>query len=233
VGSVPFRGNFKPTNIHNCLWEYPSVQTFTAQSAFKYDYPEKVITDAIEEINGKRRKHPRFVGVEQSLRMIEKSSTEYEKEVKLLIPLINRVASFVPARRKRKLHIGLFGYSRNVGEFALPRAIGFCAALYSIGLPPEILGLKALTERDIEYLQDIYVNFEGDMKEALRYYNPDVLGILPHALKKRLRLDLFEYEIHEEHRQITTRIIEALGNNRLENAEKDIVEAAWARRFLG
>lgn len=233
VGSVPFRGNFKPTNIHNCLWEYPSVQTFTAQSAFKYDYPEKVITDAIEEINGKRRKHPRFVGVEQSLRMIEKSSTEYEKEVKLLIPLINRIASFVPARRKRKLHIGLFGYSRNVGEFALPRAIGFCAALYSIGLPPEILGLKALTERDIEYLQDIYVNFEGDMKEALRYYNPDVLGILPHALKKRLRLDLFEYEIHEEHRQITTRIIEALGNNRLENAEKDIVEAAWARRFLG
>jgi phosphoenolpyruvate carboxylase len=233
VGSVPFRGNFKPTNVHNCLFEYPSVQTFTIQSAFKYDYPEKIITDAIEEINGKRRKHPRFIEAGQSLKIIEKSCMEYEKGVRLLIPLINRIASFVPARRKRKLHVGLFGYSRNVGEFALPRAIGFCAALYSIGLPPEILGLNALTERDVEYLQDLYVNFEVDMKEALRYYNPDVQKILPPALKRRLRLDLFEYETHETHRRITTRIIDALGNNRMENVEKDIVEAAWERSFLG
>ncbi len=233
VGSVPFRGNFKPTNVHNCLFEYPSVQTFTIQSAFKYDYPEKIITDAVEEINEKRRKHPRFIDAGQSLKIIEKSSTEYEKGVRLLIPLINKIASFVPARRKRKLHVGLFGYSRNVGEFALPRAIGFCAALYSIGLPPEILGLNALTERDIEYLQDLYVNFEVDMKEALRYYNPDVQRILPAALKRRLRLDLFEYETHEKHRRITTRIIDALGNNRMENVEKDIVEAAWERSFLG
>jgi phosphoenolpyruvate carboxylase len=233
VGSVPFRGNFRPTNIHNCLGEYPSVQTFTTQSAFKFDYPEKIVMDAIEEVNGKKRKHPRFVEVEQSLKIIEKSSKEYEKDVRLLVPLINRIAPLVPARRKRKLHIGLFGYSRNVGEFSLPRAIGFCAALYSVGLPPEILGLKALTGRDLEYLQDTYVKFEEDMKHALRYYNPDVLNILPPALKKRLRLDLFEYEIQEEHRQITSRIIDALRNNRLENLERNIVEAGWERRFLG
>jgi phosphoenolpyruvate carboxylase len=233
VGSVPFRGNFKPINIHNCLWEYPSVQTFTAQSAFKYDYPENIITDAIEEITGKKRRHPRFIGVEQALALIEKFSKEYEKQLRLLAHLINRIASFVPPRRKRKLHIGLFGYSRKAGEFALPRAIGFCAALYSIGLPPEILGLNALTERDIEYLQDAYVNFENDVKEALKYYNPSVTKILPHALVKRLRLDLFDYEIEEEHAYITTQIIQALKKNRLENIEKDIVEAAWMRKFLG
>ena len=34
----------------------------------------------------------------------------------------------VPRRRMRKLHIGLFGYSRSIGGISLPRAISFCAA---------------------------------------------------------------------------------------------------------
>ena len=41
-GSAPFRGNFKPTNIKNCIQGYPSVYTFTLQSAFKYDYNIKI-----------------------------------------------------------------------------------------------------------------------------------------------------------------------------------------------
>ena len=41
---------------------------------------------------------------------------------------------------------------KNVEGISLPRAITFTSALYSIGLPPEILGLNALNEAKTEQL---------------------------------------------------------------------------------
>lgn len=233
VGSAPFRGNFKPTNVYNCLWEYPSVQTFTLQSAFKYDYPETIVREAIDEIKSRQRRQPRFVSEEKCLEIINRVSGEYSKLVRMLSTLINLVAKHVPARRRRKLHIGLFGYSREVGEVSLPRAIPFCAALYSIGLPPELLGLSALRERDLEFLPDIYVNFEEDLRDAMRYFNPEVEKLLPREVWKRLNLSLVEYEHDEAHAEVTSRIISAVKKGRLENLGEDIVEAAWLRKFLG
>ncbi|MFP3983808.1 MAG: phosphoenolpyruvate carboxylase [Desulfurivibrionaceae bacterium] len=234
VGSAPFRGNFKPTNIHNCLWEYPSVQTFTAQSAFKYDFAPGEVARAIEEINARKRSHPRYIGIDRSLDIIDRYSAQYSKEIKLLAPRINKLAGYVPSRRKRKLHIGLFGYSRSIDDVSLPRAITFCAALYSIGLPPEILGLSALRKKDIEYFDDVYVNFREDLRDSLRFFNPDVLEIVPTYLKDQIQTSLkMDYETDEAHRQITSRIIHDLQRDKLQNLEKDILEAAWHRKFLG
>jgi phosphoenolpyruvate carboxylase len=233
VGSVPFRGNLKPTNVDNCLEGYPSVQTFTVQSAFKYDYPEKDVRKAIDKISRKRRKKPITVDEERCLEIIEKFSAEYEKHVKLLAPLINHVAKYIPSRRKRKLHIGLFGYSRNVGEISLPRAIRFCASLYSIGLPPEMLGMSVLNQRDIEYFAEIYKNFENDLRDAMSYFNEEVLKILPHPLTKKLKTIMVEFEVDEDHKQITNQIINCLKKERFENLQELIVRAAWMRKFLG
>ena len=82
--------------------------------------------------------------------------SEYQKQISLLSHIVNDFSVHIPVRRKRKLHIGLYGYSRNIGELKLPRAITFCAALYSYGLPPEIIGLNALEEKDMDYIKDIY-----------------------------------------------------------------------------
>ena len=62
----------------------------------------------------------------------------YQSRIEELAPLINSVAQYVPRRRARKLHIGLFGYSRNVKGKAMPRAIPFAAAFYSLGIPPGV-----------------------------------------------------------------------------------------------
>ncbi|WP_243670001.1 phosphoenolpyruvate carboxylase [Methanoculleus chikugoensis] len=84
----------------------------------------------------------------------------------------------MPERRKRKLHIGLFGYARSTGGITLPRAIKFTAALYSIGLPPEVLGLDALDDADIGFLRDTYINFDEDLRAAARFLNTET-GFVP------------------------------------------------------
>ncbi|MHA2121693.1 MAG: phosphoenolpyruvate carboxylase, partial [Promethearchaeota archaeon] len=50
VGSVPFRGNLRPDTVERVIKEYPSVQTFTLQSAFKYDYSPKVVSKAVDQL---------------------------------------------------------------------------------------------------------------------------------------------------------------------------------------
>ena len=77
------------------------------------------------------------------LGILGKCRQEYERQIEVIAPFINAVAAYVPARRARKLHIGLFGYSRCVAGVCLPRAISFATALYSVGIPPEFLGYES------------------------------------------------------------------------------------------
>lgn len=236
VGSAPFRGNLKPTNPENCLQGYPSVQTFTLQSAFKYDYPLKEVQDAVGKISRSKRRPPLPMEEGRCLGLIDKISRAYHDEVREVAPLVNRIALYVPKRRKRKLHIGLFGYSRKVGELSLPRAIGFCASMYSLGLPPELLGLSALAARDLEDLRVAYGSFDEDLKAALPYYNEKVLTLLSAGLRKRLRKALGFIEAgapDEEHRAVTDLILSDLKKERFTSMGENITKAGWMRGFLG
>lgn len=137
----------------------------------------------------------------------------------------------VPARRKRKLHVGLFGYSRNNDGIHLPRAITFTSTLYSIGIPPEILGIGTLSDDDIDFVRDIYVNFDADLKDALRYLNPDS-RYLPEGITARVH-NLVDFEIDEEHREISNEIISLLDKGNSEDLRANILRAAAIRKFIG
>jgi len=233
AGSPPFRGNLTPYTVEDVLSEYPDVETFTVQSAFKYDNPVEDVLKAIKFLKSAERRPFREIDEELCIRLIRKYSQEYQAEIEYLAPLINEVSRYVPRRRMRKLHVGLFGYSRSLGRIRLPRVIGFCAACYSIGLPPEIIGLNSLSPEDIRCLKEVYVNFEKDMERALRFFNPECLELLPLEVRSCIRNELFDYEPDMAHRAITSRIISRLKENNMEGLQEMIIEAAHIRRFLG
>lgn len=234
-GSAPFRGNLKPTNAKDIVKGYPSVYTYTLQSAFKYDYNIKDVTNAVSFLNSHQTGKPIAVDEEKCLPMIEKLHREYERQVKLLEPLINRIAPYVPSRRKRKLHIGLFGYSRNVSGLKLPRAITFCASLYSYGLPPEMLGLNALTGNELDYIRDIYSNFGNDLKDAMQYLNKENLRIFPKEIADAAEKTsgMVDFEAEPKHEKITSIIVENLEKNDPRLLTENITRAGFIRGFLG
>ena len=234
-GSAPFRGNFKPTNIKNCIQGYPSVHTYTLQSAFKYDYDMKDVSNAVDFLNNSKPGKPVEVDEKKCISIIEKLIPSYQKQVKLLEPLIKEMAQYVPSRRKRKLHIGLFGYSRNVSGVQLPRAITVCASLYSYGLPPEILGLDSLTSNEIDYIRDIYSNFDADLKDSLKYLNEENLKTLPKEISGFIKeaSRIVDYEEDASHKKITSIIIDNLKKKDYKLLSENIVRAGFIRGFLG
>lgn len=231
VGSAPFRGNLRPDNIDNITREYPGTYTFTIQSAFKYDYQPDIVKDAIEKLKARTPMPQQEVDEEKCMDIILRYTKAYQKQVEVLAPIINRVARSVPSRRKRSLHIGLFGYSRSMGAITLPRAITFTAALYSIGLPPELLGLNALSKDDFAFLKEVYVNLEDTLKDSLKYFNPNA-RFLPGELKKTLDHLPFDFETDSEHREITGCIVDSLDGSR-DKIQEYMLRAADLRKFLG
>lgn len=235
VGSAPFRGNLTPGNVDGVTREYPSAHTFTVQSSFKYDHPPERVIEAVRRLREREDGPPHRLDEERCLELAQRYTAAYQEAVTHLAPVINRVARFVPSRRKRKLHIGLFGYSRSVGEVSLPRAITFTAALYSLGLPPELLGLDALLPSDWEFLKGAYLNLEKDLADALRYFNPRSLTLLPEETARALRRMqvLGATDREPEHARFTDTILENLGLEREREMGEAVLRAAGIRRFLG
>ncbi|MBI2252388.1 MAG: phosphoenolpyruvate carboxylase [Armatimonadetes bacterium] len=233
VGSAPFRGNLRPDTIERISREFPSVYTFTIQSAFKYDNHPDEVRKTIRKLKERKISQAQEVDKERCLEIIKKYSKSFSAQIQILAPIINKVAKYVPNRRKRKLHIGLFGYSRDIGKIKLPRAITFTCALYSIGLPPEILGFDALNKDDLQFIKKNYLNFENDLRDALKYFNPDT-DFLPKEFKIKLLNFLGNFQnLDKEHKKITDYIINLLKENKIEDLEEYVLRAANLRKFLG
>ena len=185
VGTMPFRGHLNPSNLPNFLEEYKGVYTVTIQSALKYDYSIEDVKETVKTLNEKLpHREPQIIepSEEEILRqIIAKFKRRYQKTVESLAPLIRSVALYVPQRRARKLHIGLFGYSRNVGKISLPRAIPFAGALYTLGIPPEFISLgtlSELSETEFNTLRKYYENLEHDLESVAGFLSWRNLNML-------------------------------------------------------
>ncbi|HII61619.1 phosphoenolpyruvate carboxylase [Pyrococcus horikoshii] len=220
VGSPPFRGGMRPENVKKVLKEYPSVQTYTIQSSFKYDHPTKDVVKAVEIVKSKKREAPDPLDIPEFIQLYE---IEYQKQLKILAPYIRNIVTRIPDRRKRKLHIGLFGYSRNVGGLSLPRVIKFTASLYSIGLPPELLGLNELSDNQLDSISEYYKNLYDDLEFAMRFFSFKVaerVGL--RELSEKVKE--FKPDIDDEYVREAELVFRGQG---------DVMKLAQIRGFLG
>lgn len=257
TGSLPFRGSVNPTYIDSFLTQYAGVSTYSIQSAFRYDYPKEQAREALDTIRRETPKQPVLtVSAEDlaRLRTLAGAFSQFWKPtVEGIAALVNRVAAFVPPRRERLQHIGLFGYSRGVGKVKLPRAIGFTAALYSVGVPPELIatgrGLrKARSQGLLELLETYYPALRADLHHAGKYLNRENLALLAaddssfadiqedvSGIEEVLGIQLGpEKPHHLIHRNLTSTLNQRLrADGDVHLIQRDLVEAAVIRRSLG
>ncbi|MBN1170505.1 phosphoenolpyruvate carboxylase [Candidatus Micrarchaeota archaeon] len=235
VGGSPMRGNFAPNKVNNCMEEYPSVQTFTIQSSFKYDYPFREAANAIDSLNSTKRCAPLHIDEKRALRLVGKMKKEYQGQITVMADIINSISAFVPNRRARKLHVGLFGYSRSLGAIRLPRAIKFCASFYTIGIPPELLGISGLSEKEFEELTGHYVKLHEDLSDAARFLDRNNLRRMPKPVKQGISkvLEWIDAEPDMGYADITSMNYDSLRKGLHGQLIEGIKQAAWKRNFLG
>lgn len=250
---LPFRGGISPVTIDDFMNEYAGIRTTTIQSAFRYDYPKEDVIEALEKLETNLvKKEARSISVpeEKKLREMMKIFTKYyQKSIIQIAPYINQTAAFIPKRRERVQHIGLFGYSRGVGEVKLPRAITFTAAMYSLGVPPEIIGtgngLKDKNMQDLlSLLESNFINIRSNLTYSLKYTNFSILrslskenegfrDILDSAeyIKEYLGSDVKKSPEEKEHEGLTSKIFNKLKNK--QSPGKLIEKAALLRKSIG
>ncbi len=259
TGSLPFRGSVNPLYTKPFLEQYAGVATYSIQSGFRYDYAPKDVKAALKAIHEQAPKKNVVRIPAKDLEAIGELAAMFTKMwrpgIESIAPLINQVAAFVPPRRERLQHIGLFGYSRGIGKVRLPRAIGFTAALYSVGVPPELIttgrGLKlAQQQGNYGLIERYYPALKDDLQHAGKYLNRENLDALAKtsatfkavkedvkAIEDMLGLELGPQKPHHFiHRNYTSTIFRRLQDPkhlRPDAIRAEIVEAGIIRRSLG
>ena len=237
AGSVPFRGHLTPTNIDRALREYPSAHTFTVQSAFKYDYDKDTVRNGIAQILAHERGEPVPIDQERARELVDRDYRRVpvprppsDRGYQFGICQHSQAAGAQAPRRPVRLRPLLGGVGDDV---TLPRAIGFAASMYSIGVPPELLDLAALSPEDLSFVREVYPSLDEDLRAAFAVHQrascKGVAGRPPpeHSGPVYRR----DRRVHEG---LTSAIWAGISSsNTTVNIPHYVEEAAHLRRFLG
>jgi phosphoenolpyruvate carboxylase len=185
-GSLPFRGGVAPKTVDRLVKEMPGIRTVSIQSSFRYDHPQHEVKRAISQLELVLPKAKPLAITQPDQILLESiadiSSKFYTDAIESLAEDMQPFFKAVPKRRDRRQHIGLLSYGRTMGKQSLPRAITFTAAFYSIGIPPEFIGLgrtlKNLKHQKLEALFKNYDSLRNDITLAGNYLNKANLDIL-------------------------------------------------------
>ncbi|MBF0491765.1 MAG: phosphoenolpyruvate carboxylase [Deltaproteobacteria bacterium] len=256
TGSLPFRGGLNPKSISGFIKTYPGISTVTLQSAFRYDYPLEEVKKAIAWLNKKLPDSGRCIYNEHEMRELHTLDAifvrHYRNTIEELSEFVNSIARHIPARRERIQHTGHFGYSRQVGKagIKLPRAITFTAVFYSIGVPPELIGLgrglKEAEDRGLTpALEKLYPQLKEDLQNISCYLNRENLEQLAKKIEpfQEVQKGMVHVENylgtklgprkHEDflHRNYTSNVLRRFFMK--QELQEDIVQAAKIRHSIG
>jgi phosphoenolpyruvate carboxylase len=261
-GVLPFRGHIRPDNIDNIIDDFKGVRTLTIQSGLRYDWDIDETKKFISDLKIKLRRESKTVldnkQTERIKDLICIFSAGYCQEFGKIAGVASKISDLLPKQRDRLTRKSSYGYARassspdelvkftknhNIIELLrsvktksfelLPRAITFTGAMYSIGLPPEFLGLgqgldnaKKIFSKDVvEELTELYVGLRDDLKFAARYLNlktaEKFIGKeFTDQLKKNIdmaekMLDIELFDINDTSHATLTEIAEPLIRNAL------------------
>jgi len=211
-GALPFRGHFTAENLERIYETYAGVKTFTIQSGLRYDHGEektKVVVNSLKN-NCKKWGHRKFSlnDIELMKECIGIFTKYYMDTFVKTINIIGLLAKYMPKNRDRlasaKTGLEYIREIANMQEIAdlvadhdlkkellqintnvkcsVPRAISFTAAMYTLGLPPEFVGIgrglqevqRKYGEDGINRLIDFYPQLRADLSFAAQYVDVEI-----------------------------------------------------------
>lgn len=210
-GCLPFRGHITLENVENVLAEYRGVRTYTIQSGMRYDHGQEKTRKLVEKIRSGVAGEDFLEFSVGDRDLIVKSivifAKNYLEELLEISDRVVQVATLVPNQRERLLEssdVAYYQAIRDIDSFlpfcpdheirsqisrldhkkllSLPRSIRFTAALYTVGLPPEFLGVGAALKEIGEklgqawldrLLDEVFPSLRGDLKFASRFLRED------------------------------------------------------------
>ena len=259
-GTLPFRGHLSPDNVDLYTKTYLGYYTLTLQTSFRYDYERDKVLRAIDMILSRRGKKVEVVEYENELiDSLRTCTLKYLETILRLSDIIIRVSDAVPSRRER-VERQVYGrelgnavlFTRdenilrlyNIRKVVLPRAIRFTAALYTIGIPPSVIGLgrafRDIQSKHVDELLEIYPMLEADIRYDAQFTALNVTRKYVHDKTftmimddVRVLKDLFDVEFvcEEEYEKLLLDIHEGLIKNK--DVSEYMTRAAKIRRALG
>jgi len=248
-GSLPFRGGLTPRSAKKFMAEFPGIKTLVIQSAFRYDYPISLVKKMVRHISDTMASLSTEVLPDDVINelntIIPWFEAPYQQSVEEIAPLIGQISVHIPKRRERVQHIGLFGYSRQMGKTKLPRAIGFVASCYSLGIPPELMGTgsglrQARKTGKLKLVERLYKELKPTFVKAGRYLRKDSLeelGLKHISQEVKYIEDYLGVELGPKtksqhlHHDLSSAIISSLRNG--QSPSQDIEKAAILRKSIG
>jgi phosphoenolpyruvate carboxylase len=233
-GALPFRGHLDLKNVDRILHTYAGIRTFTIQSGMRYDHGPNETKKLVQKLNDEAQYTQARVYSKEEISLLKEMIAIFTKHymhtfTELIIPL-EKITQLIPKNRDRlsSSRTGL-EYVREIAHMdeiasmtqdenlkselrsintnihcAVPRAISFTAALYTIGLPPEFIGVGRGIEEIIakfgneglNFLLSVYPQIKHDLNFALKFMNQKVAkGVLDESIREMYRKDV-ELAIH-------------------------------------
>jgi len=221
-GSLPFRGHLTLENIDSMYSTYAGIKTYTIKSGLRYDNgnikTKKVLNSLKENIHIDLNRHFLTTDIDQMKEYIGIFTNYYMTSFIKLINTVEIISQTIPKNRDRlastKSGLEYIREVANMEEIAklvkseslknrllnidtnihctVPRAISFTAAMYTLGLPPEFIGVgRGLKEvfdlygkEGIEQLLLFYPQLKNDLIFAQKYLNTRVSrGIVDESVR--------------------------------------------------